>query len=128
MPSNLYGPGDNYDLTNLHVLPAPIRKVHEAKILKGQEVVVWGTGSPRREFLYSYNLADACVFLMERYNSGDIGESINIGIGKDVTIRKAAEVITEIVVFDVRLIFDTNKPDGIPRKLLDVSRLQTLGW
>lgn len=128
MPTNLCGPGDNYDLNNSHVLPALIRKVHEAKIQKAQEVVVWGTGLPRREFLYSDDLADACVFLMERYNTGDIGEFINIGIGKEVTIREAAEVITEIVGFDGRLIFDTTKPDGMPRKLLDVSRLQTLGW
>jgi GDP-L-fucose synthase len=128
MPTNLYGPGDNYDLNNSHVLPALIRKMHEAKVQNAKEVVVWGTGSPRREFLYSDDLADACVFLMERYNAADVGEFINIGVGKDITIREAAELIAEVVEFRGKLVFDTSKPDGTPRKLLDVSRLQALGW
>ncbi len=128
MPTNLYGPGDNYDLQNSHVLPALIRKMHEAKMQNAKEVVVWGTGSPRREFLYSDDLADACVFLMERYNAADVGEFINIGVGKEITIREAAELIAEVVGFRGKLVFDTSKPDGTPRKLLDVSRLQALGW
>jgi GDP-L-fucose synthase len=128
MPTNLYGPGDNYDLQGSHVLPALIRKMHEAKLQKAKEVVVWGTGSPRREFLYSDDLADACVFLMERYNAADVGEFINIGVGKEITIREAAELIAEVVGFRGKLVFDTSKPDGTPRKLLDVSRLQALGW
>jgi GDP-L-fucose synthase len=128
MPTNLYGPGDNYDLNNSHVLPALIRKMHEAKVQNAKEVVVWGTGLPRREFLYSDDLADACVFLMERYNAADVGEFINIGVGKDITIREAAELIAEVVEFRGKLVFDTSKPDGTPRKLLDVSRLQALGW
>ncbi len=128
MPTNLYGPGDNYDLKNSHVLPALIRKMHEAKIQNAKEVVVWGTGSPRREFLYSDDLADACVFLMERYNAADVGEFVNIGAGKEITIREAAELIADVVGFKGKLVFDTSKPDGTPRKLLDVSRLQALGW
>ena len=128
MPTNLYGPGDNYDLNNSHVLPALIRKMHEAKMLNAKDVVVWGTGSPKREFLYSDDLADACVYLMERYNAADVGEFINIGVGKEITIREAAELIAEVVGFRGNLVFDTSKPDGTPRKLLDVSRLQALGW
>ncbi|MBI3778468.1 MAG: GDP-L-fucose synthase [Gammaproteobacteria bacterium] len=128
MPTNLYGPGDNYDLKNSHVLPALIRKMHEAKAQNAKEVVVWGTGSPRREFLYSDDLADACVFLMERYNAADVGEFINIGVGKEITIREAAQLIAEVVGFRGSLVFDASKPDGTPRKLLDVSRLQALGW
>ncbi len=128
MPTNLYGPGDNYDLQGSHVLPALIRKMHEAKVQNAKEVVVWGTGSPRREFLYSDDLADACVFLMERYNAADVGEFINIGVGKEITIREAAELIADVVGFRGNLVFDTSKPDGTPRKLLDVSRLQALGW
>jgi len=128
MPTNLYGPGDNYDLQGSHVLPALIRKMHEAKMQNAQEVVVWGTGSPKREFLYSDDLADACVFLMERYNAADVGEFINIGVGKEITIREAAELISNVVGFRGKLVFDTSKPDGTPRKLLDVSRLQALGW
>ncbi len=128
MPTNLYGPGDNYDLNNSHVLPALIRKMHEARMQNAQEVVVWGTGSPRREFLYSDDLADACVFLMERYNAADVGEFVNIGVGKEITIREAAELIAEVVGFRGKLVFDTSKPDGTPRKLLDVSRLHALGW
>jgi GDP-L-fucose synthase len=128
MPTNLYGLGDNYDLQNSHVLPAMIRKMHEAKMQNAKEVVVWGTGTPKREFLYSEDLADACVFLMEKYNVSDIGEFINIGTGKEITIRELAELVTEVVGFRGKLVFDTSKPDGTPRKLLDVSRLRALGW
>lgn len=128
MPTNLYGLGDNYDLQNSHVLPAMIRKMHEAKMQNAKEVMVWGTGTPKREFLYSEDLADACVFLMERYNAADVGEFINIGIGKEITIREAAQMIAAVVGFNGNLIFDTSRPDGMPRKLLDVSRLQILGW
>ena len=128
MPTNLYGPGDNYDLQSSHVLPALIRKMHEAKAQNAKDVVVWGTGSPRREFLYSDDLADACVFLMERYNAADVGEFINIGVGKEITIREAAELIADVVGFRGKLVFDNSKPDGTPRKLLDVTRLQALGW
>lgn len=128
MPTNLYGPGDNYDLKNSHVLPALIRRMHEAKDQGAKEVVVWGSGAPRREFLYSDDLADACVFLMERCNAADIGEFINIGVGKEITIRELAELIAEIVGFRGKLVFDSSKPDGTPRKLLDVSQFQALGW
>ena len=128
MPTNLYGPGDNYDLKNSHVLPALIRRMHEAKVQGAKEVVVWGSGAPKREFLYSDDLADACVFLMERCNAADIGEFINIGVGKEITIRELAELIAEIVGFRGKLVFDSSKPDGTPRKLLDVSRFQALGW
>jgi GDP-L-fucose synthase len=128
MPTNLYGPGDNYDLKNSHVLPALIRRMHEAKVQGAKEVVVWGSGAPKREFLYSDDVADACVFLMERCNTADIGEFINIGVGKEITIRELAELIAEIVGFRGKLVFDSSKPDGTPRKLLDVSRFQALGW
>lgn len=128
MPTNLYGLGDNYDLQGSHVLPALIRKMHEAKMQNTKDVVVWGTGTPRREFLYSDDLADACVLLMERYNAADIGEFINIGVGKEITIREAAELIAEVIGFRGNLVFDTSKPDGTPRKLLDVSRLHAFGW
>lgn len=128
MPTNLYGPGDNYDLKNSHVLPALIRRMHEAKVQGDKEVVVWGSGAPKREFLYSDDLADACVFLMERCNASDIGEFINIGVGREITIRELAELIAEIVGFRGKLVFDSSKPDGTPRKLLDVSRFQALGW
>ncbi|WP_372523888.1 GDP-L-fucose synthase family protein [Sulfuricaulis sp.] len=128
MPTNLYGPGDNYDLKNSHVLPALIRRMHEAKMQGAKEVVVWGSGAPKREFLYSDDVADACVFLMERCNATDIGEFINIGAGKEITIRELAELIAEIVGFRGKFVFDSSKPDGTPRKLLDVSRFQALGW
>jgi GDP-L-fucose synthase len=128
MPTNLYGLGDNYDLQNSHVLPALIRKMHEAKMQNAKEVVVWGTGTPKREFLYSEDLADASVFLMEKYNAADIGEFVNIGSGKEITIRELAELVAEIVGFSGQLVFDASKPDGTPRKLLDVSRLHSLGW
>jgi len=128
MPTNLYGPGDNYDLDNSHVLPALIRKMHEAKVQGAREVVVWGSGSPRREFLYSEDLADACIFLMERYNATDVGEFVNVGSGQEVTIREVARLIAEVVGFDGELVFDASKPDGTPRKLLDVSKMQQMGW
>ena len=125
MPTNLYGNGDNYDLNNSHVLPALIRKIHLAKLNNSDKVVVWGTGTPKREFLYADDLADACIFLMQHYNSSD---PINIGTGIDLTIHELAETIKEIIGFSGEIIFDTTKPDGTPRKLLDVTRLHTLGW
>lgn len=125
MPTNLYGPGDNFDLSNSHVLPALLRKVHEAKESGAREVVVWGSGTPRREFLHVADLAAACRFLIETYDSPEV---INVGYGEDVTIRELAELISEVVGFDGDLVFDSGKPDGTPRKLLDVSRLTALGW
>jgi GDP-L-fucose synthase len=125
MPTNLYGPNDNYDLMNAHVLPALIRKVHEAKENKQTSFVVWGTGSPRREFLYVDDLAEACVFLMNEYLHD---ETINVGSGQEVTIKELAETIREVVGFKGDLVFDTSKPDGTPRKLLDVTRLTQQGW
>jgi GDP-L-fucose synthase len=125
MPTNLYGPGDNFDLTTSHVLPALIRKCHEAKTSGAKEVTVWGTGSPRREFLHVADLADAAVFLMESYDDPQI---INVGTGQDLSIRELAEMVAEIVGYDGRLVFDASKPDGTPRKLLDVGRLTALGW
>ena len=125
MPTNLYGPNDNYDLANSHVLPALIRKAHEAKQKGDSEYVVWGTGNPMREFLYVEDMADACVFLMEN----NINEGVfNIGSGQDVTIRELAETVMEVVGFKGKIIFDSSKPDGTPRKLLDVSRMAGLGW
>ncbi len=125
MPTNLYGPNDNYDLETSHVLPALLRKAHEAKLRGDKEVVVWGTGTPRREFLYVDDLADACVFLMEQ---GYAGSLLNIGTGRDVTIRELAETIMEVVGFEGRIVFDTSKPDGTMRKVLDVSLLNSRGW
>jgi GDP-L-fucose synthase len=125
MPTNLYGPNDNYDLANSHVLPALIRKVHEAKERNDPEFVVWGTGTPKREFLYVDDMADACVFLMENQIYNGI---YNVGIGHDVTIRELAEIVMKVIGFKGEIIFDTSKPDGTPRKLLNVSRLQGLGW
>jgi GDP-L-fucose synthase len=125
MPTNLYGPNDNFDLVSSHVLPAMIRKFHEAKEAGTREVVIWGTGTPRREFLHVDDLADACVFLMERY---DGEEHVNVGTGEDLSIRELAETIRAIVYPEAALTFDTSKPDGMPRKLLDVSRLHALGW
>lgn len=125
MPTNLYGPNDNFDLTSSHVLPALIRKFHDAKQAGSREVVIWGTGRPRREFLHVDDLADACVFLMEHY---DETMHINVGTGEDQSIRELAELVAEIVHPDATLTFDTSKPDGMPRKLLDVSRLHALGW
>lgn len=125
MPTNLYGPGDNFDLQNSHVLPALIRKFHEARLRAERETVVWGTGTPRREFLYVDDLADACLFLMNRYDSDEL---INVGWGEDVSIRELAQLVREVVGFSGELRFDSSKPDGTPRKVLDVSRLQALGW
>ena len=125
MPTNLYGPNDNFDLVSSHVLPAMIRKFHEAKEAGTREVVIWGTGTPRREFLHVDDLADACAFLMERY---DGEEHVNVGTGEDLSIRELAETIRAIVYPEAALTFDTSKPDGMPRKLLDVSRLHALGW
>ena len=125
MPTNLYGPNDNYDLANSHVLPALLRKAHEARQRGDAEYMVWGTGRPMREFLYVDDLADACVFLMEQ---GYDGPLVNIGTGTDVTIRELAETVMQVVGFEGRIVFDDSKPDGTPRKLLDVSRLAGLGW
>jgi len=125
MPTNLYGPNDNFDLVSSHVLPALIRKFHEAKEAGTSEVVLWGTGAPRREFLHVDDLADACVFLMGRYEHE---EHINVGTGEDLSIRELAEILREIIHPNATLTFDTSKPDGMPRKLLDVSRLHALGW
>ncbi len=125
MPANLYGPGDNYDLATSHVLPALIRKAHEAKQRGDSEYVVWGTGTPRREFLYVDDLADACVHLIEQ---GYDGALLNIGAGEDLTIRELAETVMRVVGLQGRITFDTTKPDGTPRKLLDSSRLNALGW
>ena len=125
MPTNLYGPGDNFDLDSSHVLPALIRKAHEAKINNQPAFTVWGSGSPRREFLYVDDLADALAFLLENYDSPEV---INVGCGNDVTIRELAEIVSEVVGFTGELIFDPSKPDGTPRKLLDTSRLEKLGW
>jgi GDP-L-fucose synthase len=125
MPTNLYGPGDNFDLQSSHVLPALIRKFHEAKEQGKDDVEIWGTGTPRREFLHVDDMADACVFLMERY---DDDAWINVGWGKDVTIRDLAVMIARIVGFSGTLSLDVSKPDGTPRKLLDTSRLRALGW
>lgn len=128
MPTNLYGPGDNYDLTNSHVIPALIRKFHDAKVRGAPEVAVWGTGNPRREFLYSDDLADACVFLMERQGASEMGELINIGVGTDIKIGELATLVGEVVGFQGRVVFDPSMPDGAPRKLLDISRLSEYGW
>lgn len=135
MPTNLYGPHDNYDLQSSHVLPALIRKVHEAKLRGDKDVVVWGTGNPRREFLYSEDAADACIFLMnlpeEKLASLLTMGSfplVNVGCGEDLTIRELAETVKNVVGFNGELTFDTSKPDGTPRKLLDVGRLASLGW
>jgi GDP-L-fucose synthase len=145
MPTNLYGPGDNYDLANSHVIPALIRKFHEAKERGDKEVVVWGTGTSRREFLYSDDMADACVFLMNRpddefnqllWPAGSPCESvdaglaplINIGSGVDLTTRELAELVRAAISFAGTIVFDTSKPDGTPRKLLDITRINALGW
>ncbi len=125
MPTNLYGINDNYHPENSHVLPALIRRFHEAKTLGLKEVVIWGSGSPRREFLYSDDLADACLFLMEEYNEKAI---INIGCGEDVSIKELAEIVKEVTAYEGNLMFDTSRPDGTPRKLLDVSKIHELGW
>jgi len=125
MPTNLYGPNDNYDLETSHVLPAMIRKFHDAKINNTKEVILWGTGKVYREFLHVDDMADACVFLMQNYNSGNI---INIGTGKDLTIKELAELVKKVSGFKGKIIWDTTKPDGTPKKQLDVTRLLSLGW
>ena len=135
MPTNLYGPGDNYDLQNSHVLPALIRKMHEAKLRNDAEMTVWGTGTPRREFLYSDDMADACLYLMnlpeEEFASllkENIAPLVNVGCGSDLSILELAELVKQVVGFEGELLFDTSKPDGTPRKLLDVSKLAHYGW
>ncbi|MCL7487179.1 MAG: GDP-L-fucose synthase [Desulfobulbaceae bacterium] len=135
MPTNLYGPGDNYDLQNSHVLPALIRKMHEAKVKNKEKMVAWGTGTPRREFLFSGDMADACVFLMtlpakacQPLFSGFTPPLVNIGFGADMTVRELANLVKKVVGFDGAIEWDSSKPDGTPRKLLDVSRIQSLGW
>ncbi len=131
MPTNLYGPGDNYHPENSHVLPALLRRFHEAKVQNLPEVVIWGTGKPLREFLYSEDMARACVFLMESYDvKGDPrgGEHVNVGSGIEVSIKELAETVKEVVGFEGKLVFDLTKPDGTPRKLLDVSKLHRMGW
>lgn len=125
MPTNLYGPNDNFDLHTSHVLPALIRKVHEAKECGAKEVSVWGSGTPRREFLHVDDLADACFFLLENYSSPEI---VNIGCGEDVSIKELAETVCEVLGFQGSLVFDASKPDGTPRKLMNVRRLLALGW
>ncbi len=125
MPTNLYGPHDNFDLTSSHVLPALIRKFHDAKLEGRSEVEIWGSGTPRREFLHVDDLADCCVFLLRAYEEM---EHVNVGTGEDLTIRELAEAVREVVYPRARLVFDRSKPDGTPRKLLDVSRLHALGW
>ncbi|VAX20978.1 GDP-L-fucose synthetase [hydrothermal vent metagenome] len=125
MPTNLYGPNDNFHLDNAHVLPALLRKFHEAKANGDTRVIVWGTGTPKREFLYINDMADACVFVMEL---DGFTETLNVGVGEDVSIRELANLISDIVGFNGEICFDTSKPDGTPRKLLDVSRLKSLGW
>ena len=125
MPTNLYGQGDNFDLENSHVVPALLRKFHEAKVNGEGSVQVWGSGNPRREFLHVDDLADAAVYLMRNYSGEEI---VNVGVGEDVSIRELAELITDVVGFEGELAFDASKPDGTPRKLLDVSRLRELGW
>jgi len=125
MPTNLYGPNDNFDLQNSHVLPALIRKFHEAKASGQKEIILWGSGSPKREFLYVDDLAEACLFLMKNYNSSEI---INIGTGEDLPIKDLAEKIKEIAGYDGKIVWDKSKLDGTPRKLLDVSKITKLGW
>lgn len=125
MPTNLYGPGDNFHLENSHVMPALIRKFHEAKQRGDSEVVMWGTGTPKREFLHVDDLGDACVYLMQNYSGEDF---INVGVGNDVTIRELAELVKEVVGFEGKIVQDLTKPDGTPRKLMDVERLTRLGW
>jgi GDP-L-fucose synthase len=135
MPTNLYGPGDNYDLQSSHVLPALIRKMHEAKLAQQEEVVIWGSGMPRREFLYSDDLARALVFLAQlddaRFGAlvaPGVCPLINVGTGEDLTIRELAETIAQVVGYRGRFVYDASKPDGTPRKVLDVARLHALGW
>ena len=125
MPTNLYGPNDNYDLQNAHVLPSLVRKFHEAKINNAPEVSIWGSGSPKREFLHADDLADACVFLMNTYSDEGL---VNIGTGEDISISDLALMIKEVVGYEGAIVYDASKPDGTPRKLMDVSKLSKLGW
>ncbi len=125
MPTNLYGPGDNFDLSTSHVLPALLRRFHDAKVQGKAEVVVWGSGRPRREFLYVDDMADACIFVMQRHDGSEI---VNIGCGEDIPIGELAQLIADVVGYRGKLVFDASKPDGTPRKLLEVSRLRGLGW
>lgn len=125
MPTNLYGPYDNFELESSHVLPALMRKFHQAKVRGEKEVVVWGSGTPRREFLHVDDLADACLFLMQRYSDED---HVNIGTGEDLSIRELAELVREVVYPEAEIVLDPSKPDGMPRKLLDVSRIREMGW
>lgn len=125
MPTNLYGPNDNYDLNNSHVLPALIRKFHEAKIANKPEVIIWGTGSPKREFLHVDDLASACFYLLENYDGREL---VNVGSGTEVSIKDLAMLVKDAVGFEGELVFDTSKPDGTPRKLMDVSKLEGVGW
>ena len=128
MPTNLYGPNDNYDLETSHVMAALIRKFHESKINNEPVVVVWGTGAPRREFLHVDDMADACVYLMENSDASDIGEFVNIGMGEDLTIRELAELIKDVISYKGDIVYDTSKPDGTPQKKLDITKLHNLGW
>jgi GDP-L-fucose synthase len=128
MPTNLYGPGDNYDLQTSHVLPALIRKFHDAKVRGDQQVVVWGSGQPRREFLFADDMADACIFVMEKMSAELVGEIINVGTGEDITIADLAKTVSDVVGFEGDIVFDATKPDGTPRKLLDMTRLHAAGW
>lgn len=128
MPCNLYGLNDNYDLKNAHVLPMLVRRFHEAKVNNQSEVVVWGTGMPKREFMYAGDLAKAVVFLLKNKSASEIGEFINIGTGEEITIFELAELIKEVIGFKGKIVFDTSKPDGTMRKLMDVSRINNLGW
>lgn len=125
MPTNLYGPNDNYDLQNAHVLPSLVRKFHEAKLNKSPEVIIWGTGSPKREFLHADDLADACVFLMKTYSEEGL---VNIGTGEDIAISDLAMMVKDVVGYEGEVVYDYSKPDGTPRKLMDVSKLTALGW
>lgn len=125
MPTNLYGQGDHFDLETSHVLPALIRKFHDAKVSGKEEVVIWGTGSPKREFLYVEDLSDACIYLMCNYNSSEV---INIGTGEDISIKNVAKLVSDVVGFCGKIVYDSSKPNGTPRKLLNVSKLHALGW
>ena len=125
MPTNLYGPGDNFDLEHSHVIPALMRKAHEAKMISAPAMVVWGTGAPRREFLHVDDLADAALYLMEHYSEAT---TINVGVGKDVTIKELVAIICDVVGFEGELEFDTSRPDGTPQKMLDIARLRSIGW
>lgn len=128
MPTNLYGPNDNFDLQHSHVLPALIRKFHEAKVHNQDYVEIWGSGKPKREFLYVDDLADACFYLLELYNQRDIGSFINIGTGRDLSVKQLADIVRRIVGYTGDIKFDLSKPDGTPRKLLDITKMNSLGW